>query len=171
MAEKLATRFASRDDTAALFTLINEAYSVETGTDAVAFKRTTRLLSDDEILPAIGDGRCLVIDGPVAILGCIVFEIDLAESMCCFGPFAVSPAAQGRGIGSRLIREVEAVARDAHVKWLGMSVINHRSDIIPMYRAMGFSEYGTAPYPASHVDRLSRPSHFILLRRSLPEAC
>ena len=170
MAEKSATRLACRDDAAALVKLINDAYAVAMGADGIGCMLTNRILNSDEILPAIDEKRCLVIDGPESLLGCIVFEIDTAASTCNFGPFAVTPAVQGCGIGSRLIREVETIAREACVHWLGLSVINHRIDIIPMYRAMGFSEYATEPFPAEYLDRLSRPSHHVLMRRRLPEA-
>lgn len=165
----VAVRVGVREEIPALFELINAAYMVELGEEGVAFKSKTRYESPDELLPSIDAGQCLVAsDAGGAILGCIVYTIDTDKSECHFGPFAVAPAAQGRGVGSALLRGIDAVALAAGVAWVTISVINIRSDIIPMYLALGFREYGTGPYPAAKASHLTRPVHFLLMRRPVP---
>ena len=175
-ATPLAVRFQDLTATspsthiAAATRLINAAYEVETGDSGVAFKNSPRFDAPAEVeklltAPASGcivamaadtDGDC-----PDTWLGLIVYE-SLPEGMY-FGPFAVRVG--GRGVGKALVGELERRARAAGRDALLISVINHRSDLLPMYAAWGFEIYGQAEY--SETWKLTRPAHFILLRRPI----
>jgi hypothetical protein len=50
-----------------------------------------------------------------------------------------------------------------------LTVVNHRTDILPFYEKRGFVRVGEKPFK-QHLtspddDLLSRPSHFIVMRR------
>lgn len=91
----------------------------------------------------------------------IAVDADRGEGLaaCChvedrgdhayFGMFAVRPALQGAGLGRRLLRRAEDVARD---EWgageLHMTVITARQDLIAWYVRRGYTRTGTtSPFP------------------------
>lgn len=91
----------------------------------------------------------------------IAVDADRGERLaaCChledrgdhayFGMFAVRPALQGAGLGRRLLRRAEDVARD---EWgageLHMTVITARQDLIAWYVRRGYTRTGTtSPFP------------------------
>ena len=163
-----AVRPALPSEAGDLFSLINESYAVESGTEGVAFKCTTRLGSPSDLSESINERRCLVaVNASGALLGCIVFNVEQEKSECHFGPFAVAPHAQGRGVGSALMWAIDDAALSLGTTWVGISVVNHRSDILPMYRALGFVEYGTEPYPERGAWALTRPTHMLMMRRAV----
>jgi GNAT superfamily N-acetyltransferase len=55
-----------------------------------------------------------------------------------FGQFAVRPAYQRCGIGSRLMDIVEARARDKGIAELALNTSEHAEDLIAMYKRKGF---------------------------------
>ena len=150
--------------------LINSAYEVETGDTGVAFKKSPRFDSPAEVRallakPAV---RCFAAvpadaadDAPPAWQGLLVWELEPKGAY--FGPFAVRR--RGGGVGRVLLDELERRARGAGADALCCSVINHRADLFPMYAKLGFEPHGTAAY--EEVWKLTRPAHFVLLRRAI----
>jgi GNAT superfamily N-acetyltransferase len=55
-----------------------------------------------------------------------------------FGQFAVRPAYQRRGIGSRLMAVVERRAREKGVRELALNTSEHATHLISMYTRMGY---------------------------------
>jgi guanine deaminase len=168
-----ALRVAVDDDCAALMRVVNEAYRVEIGDSGVAFKRFDRYTSveqvRDDVARAQRDRRFVVAtDDDGAIVGCVRVIVD--GERADFGPFAVLPSAQGRGIGSALLARVDALARDARCAHIEIEVVNHRTDLLPFYEGRGFERVGTAPCDAEHncdEAQVTRPSHFVLMRKQL----
>ena len=171
MAE-LAIDVAREVERAEITNLINEAYEVETGDSGVAFKNTLRLLPSDAA--QLDLGRTFVCrrrghpDGP--LLGCIVYDVQQDDTglRCHFGPFAVARAAQGQGVGRALQARLETWARDHGCASFDIEVVNHRTDILPMYERQGFVAYGNGTFPAP--ERTTRQCHFILMRKPLAKA-
>ncbi|MEI2301174.1 GNAT family N-acetyltransferase [Ensifer sp. MJa1] len=91
----------------------------------------------DEIAFAVSDGGRLV--------GCIFCKPEID---CLYiGKLAVSPEAQGKGIGRQLLAEAEATARELKLPALRLLtrvelVDNHRT-----FAAWGFTETGTKCHP------------------------
>lgn len=166
-----ALSVATKGDADTLFALINEAYEVESGDTGVSFKKTKRFMGMDELMPCIDEKRCIVAreSGSDKILGAIVWEESKDEdgnTSLHFGPFAVSPAAQGRGVGRALLDAVEALAASRGCAYVKIEVVNHRSDLLGptnIYEKRGFTVYGEAPFPAP--ERCTRPCHFVLMRK------
>ena len=92
---------------------------------------------------------------------------DMVKKKCVFfGPFAVSKVHAGKGYGRALISHMENIARKAGMKWVLLYNVNHREDLSGLYSHLGFETLEeTVPYPDD--SRLTRPSHFIQLRRAL----
>lgn len=92
--------------------------------------------------------------------------------MCCHRPFCVDPDRKGTGLGSRIMTALKTYARDElKATTLEINVINHRSDLFPMYEHLGFAYTGvTKAYSAENgfnERRLSRPSHFVYMQIKL----
>jgi GNAT superfamily N-acetyltransferase len=161
---------ARAEDLVPLTALVNAAYEVETGDSGVAFKKTKRIVvPEKELLPCIVEGRTFVVRGESgSILGCLVWERVEAEDgkvSYHFGPFAVDPNAQGKGVGKALLNALYTMAREAGAASIDIEVVNWRSDIIPMYEAMGYVCCGEMPFVAP--ERITRPCHFILMSKPL----
>nr|WP_281373297.1 GNAT family N-acetyltransferase [Kineococcus aurantiacus] len=119
-----------------------------------------------------------VVDAPGSVL--LLAERDGALVGCCelrqvgqvayFGTFAVDPAAQGGGIGRRLLTRADAEAvRRWGASALEMTVIVQRADLIAWYERLGFTATGERrPFPYGD-ERFGRPLRddleFVVLRR------
>lgn len=169
----VSVRTAAPADTPHIFSLCNAAYHPETGDVPPAFKRTTRFIHAAEIAPSVSAGRVLLCEAPGAgaPLGCLCYSLERggegpdAPLRAHFGPFAVSPEAQGRGVGRALLAELGRVARGAGCASLDAEVVNHRHDLFEMYFGLGFRVVGEGAFPAP--ERCSRPCHFVCIRRPL----
>jgi GNAT superfamily N-acetyltransferase len=171
---------ATYDDLPALVKLINEAYEVETGDTGVAFKKTLRLMDGEvELGPAVREGRCLMAtlpgEGPggaSVLAGCLVWErvggagtADGPPLRLHFGPFAVSPAMQRRGVGNALLGALYDFARSEGAASIDIEVVHWRTDILPLYEKLGYVAFGEGAFPAP--ERTTRPCHFIMMRKEL----
>jgi predicted N-acetyltransferase YhbS len=137
----------------------------------VAFKHTERLISREiELDPLIAAGTLLVARGSAGAppIGCLFYNsVTDAEGKLHvhFGPFAVSLAQKGTGVGRQLLAELDRRARALGAASLDIEVVNTRDDLFPMYARLGYVKIGEAPFPAP--ERTTRPVHFILMRRPL----
>ena len=151
-----------------LFDMINEAFDVELGDTGVAFKKDRRFLSHDELTAKLAACRTLVCRAhdDARILGAICFDISASEPETLqFGPFAVAPHAQGRGVGRALLERVYSIARLESCAHVDIEVVDHRTDTLVMYERMGYVRTGEQPFP--FPERCTRPSKFVLMRKSL----
>ncbi len=153
-----------------LFDLINEAFDVELGETGVAFKKEgfRRFLTLDELAQKLQACRTLVLRNrnDARILGVMCYDIPSTEPKALhFGPFAVSPRAQGAGVGRALLERVYQEGRMNGCGCVEIDVVNHRSDVLSMYERMGYERFGEQPFP--FPERCSRPSYFVLLRKEL----
>ena len=154
----------------AIFQLVNECYGVEIGNSGYAFKTTPRMMdpAQAEFRRSYEEGRVLKIMGAdgQGVDGVLFFELMPEKECVFFGPFAVSKKHAGKGYGRALISHMENVARKAGMKWVLLYNVNHRQDLSALYAHWGFETLEeTVPYPVE--SRLTRPSHFIQLRRAL----
>ena len=111
---------------------------------------------------AYREGRIIcVCDGDKgSIVGAACWEITEQNGLY-FGPYAVHPTVQGRGVGKILLNELHRIAKERQLTQLEIKVVNHRTDLIPWYESMGYEFTGTTEWPTSHLDILTRPSHFL----------
>jgi ribosomal protein S18 acetylase RimI-like enzyme len=90
---------------------------------------------------------------------------ELQADSIYFGPLAVAADAQRRGIAKKLIREVEKIGISHGKTHMKISVVNHRTDIIPMYEKMGFVKTGESAFP--DLERITRQCHFFDMARQI----
>lgn len=211
-----AIREATPNDAAAVFEVVNAAYACERGCDGLAFKKTDRYTRQQDVLHDICAARTensvyfVCVDATSEssaerILGCVYARCRRLVSACpksesdfgpCvdFGPFAVAPNEQGKGIGSSLLNAVSAFALNHDCPRLRIEVVNHRKDLFCMdsegkdlcsivherssssarstgfYARKGFQLIGTAPCDSEHncdESQITRPSHFLILEKQL----
>ena len=132
------------DDIEAITELLHRAYAplARAGMHYTASHQdaaTTRLrMEDGDTFVAVIDGRIvgvITLHDAAATRGSPFYDRpDVAD----FGQFAVEPARQALGIGSRLLEMVEARAREKGVGELALNTSEHATELISMYERKGF---------------------------------
>lgn len=95
--------------------------------------------------------------------GAVLIEIRGAHGY--FGPLAVDPDSQGRGIGRLLVEAAADYCRERGCSQLDIDVLDVRPELLEVYGGMGFTCGGITAYP--YPDRLRQPAHLILMSRPL----
>jgi predicted N-acetyltransferase YhbS len=160
-------RAAKLEEADTVFAIINEAYKVEDGNTGVAFKKLPRLLDkfDCGMGDAYNEGRVLLLEVDGEIQGVIVWEHKANEKAMYFGPLAVPPMMQKKGIAHKLISQIAKLGQELGCDYIEISVVNHRTDIIPYYQRMGFETTSEGEFP--DPDRVTRPCSFYIMRMDI----
>jgi GNAT superfamily N-acetyltransferase len=108
-------------------------------------------------------GRFLVAEDGDELLGCVYLEFRGERAY--FGLLAVDPERQRKGLGRRLIHEVEESAQEAGCRFMDIQIVNLRREMPPFYRGLGYVETGTAPFPAEVVTK--EKCYFIVMSKPL----
>jgi predicted N-acetyltransferase YhbS len=156
----LGLRAAKAVDAAEIAGLINAAYQVE------RFFIDGDRTSPDEVRELLRKGTFLLAaDEAGAVVGCV--HVEVRRTRGYFGLLAVDPGRQGQGIGRRLVALAEDHCRAAGCAFIDLQIVDLRAELPPFYRALGYTESGTAAFPvASKV-----PCRFILMSKALgPDA-
>lgn len=154
-------RVATDADVAALVVLMQSAYrgpssrrGWTTEADLLDGTRT-----DDGLLRAeLADPATtfLVVEDGDGLLGCCAVT-DRGHGTAYFGSFAVRPAAQGAGTGSRLLAAAQDHARSAGARSMEMTVLAQRDDLLAWYARRGYRPTAqTRPFPYGD-ERYGRP--------------
>ncbi len=93
------------------------------------------------------DSRVLLAEDGDTLLACC--HIERQADTGYFGMFAVSPSAQGSGLGRTMLAEAERIVReDWDCPVMGMTVIDLRDDLMAWYERRGYRRTGEhAPFP------------------------
>ncbi|MGW8847661.1 GNAT family N-acetyltransferase [Streptomyces xiamenensis] len=163
-AAELVFATATEADVPALVALVESAYRGEssragwtTEADLLDGQRT----DPEGVRDAIGDPAGLVVTvalpkdtgaGPAPLLACCQLQHrpdPRGPGAAYFGMFAVSPTAQGAGIGAAVLAHAERTARTVwQVERMEMQVITARTDLIAWYERRGYTRTGEcAPFP------------------------
>jgi GNAT superfamily N-acetyltransferase len=160
-------REALPEDAASIAAVVNAAYRVED------FFKIGDRTDVDEVAGIIGRHRFLVSDHPDGGLAGAVY-VSMAGGRGHFGMLSVAPAAQGTGLGRRLIVAAERISREAGCDTMDLEYVNLRQELPAFYKKLGYAPCGTAPWPQDQLHRISQPAHFILMSKPLrvatPEA-
>lgn len=154
-------RPAAGTDVALIVNVVNRAYRVED--DFIVGDRLTA----DAVMASLArlDRHVIVAQAsPGSRLdGAVLIEIRGASGY--FGPLAVDPDSQGRGVGRLLVEAAAEYCRRRGCRQLDIDVLNVRPELLAIYEGMGFTRGGTAAYP--YPEKLRRPAHLILMSRPL----
>jgi|SRR5579875_3007027 len=168
-------RLAVPADAPRLVDLIQSAYRGEASRDG--WTSEADLVAGDRIdLPQVRHiittpgSMMLVLDEDGRLTGCCAVQ-DRGGGVAYFGTFAVSPLAQGRGTGRRLMAEAErrAVA-DFGAATMEITVLAQQDALLAWYERLGFRRTGEErPFPADAT--FARPLrdglHFVVLTKNL----
>jgi GNAT superfamily N-acetyltransferase len=150
-------RFGQPPDAAALVPLINVAFLPE----QVAIEGDR--ISEESIQSYFTSGKFLVMEHDEGLAGCVYAEIRGNHGY--IGLLALWPELKGRGLGRVLMSRAEKYLLDAGCEVADLRTISARSDLVPMYKHLGYLETGTAEMPKSIA--LKIPCHFITMSKSL----
>src|SRR5256885_6289343 len=151
-ATRYTFRTAGPTDVAALVELVESAYRGQRSragwtheADLLGGQRTDAQM----VHAAVRDpaGVVLVAETDGRIVACC--QLERRDGYTYFGMFAVSPSAQGGGLGRAMLADAERFARD---QWgageLRMTVIMQREDLIAWYVRRGYARTGQlSPFP------------------------
>jgi ribosomal protein S18 acetylase RimI-like enzyme len=151
-------RPASPADLPAIKALVDLAYRVED------FFIDGNRTDGEDLEALLSEGAFLMAETPERNLEGSVY-IRVRPPRGYFGMLSVHPAAQGAGLGRALVRAAERYCRDRGCTDMDLSVVNLRTELIPWYRRLGYTECGSEPFP--DVGKLKQPAHFVLMSRSL----
>jgi len=150
-------RLAEPKDAEAIVHLVNVAFRRERffiDEDRVNVKKVRALLAQGEFLLAEEEGM---------LAGCVY--VELRGERGYFGLLAVDPAKQRSGLGSRLIKAAEERCRAAGCRFMDLTIVNLRKDLPQFYRARGYVESGTEPFPAAAQAKM--PCHLVRMTKAL----
>lgn len=150
--DAITFRIATPDDIPALIALVTSAYRG----DASRVGWTTEAdLLDGQRVDA--DGILADLQRPRSVI--LLAERDAALLACChvadedghgyFGMFAVSPSAQGSGVGKQVMQQAEQLVREQwQLPSMRMTVIDCRDELIAFYQRRGYARTGIKkPFP------------------------
>jgi N-acetylglutamate synthase-like GNAT family acetyltransferase len=150
-------RRATAADVPAITTLINIAYEVE------KFFKIGDRTDQAEVAATLEQSTFLIHEERGEILGCV--HVVTEGERGYFGLLAVHPKKRGQKLGVRLVAAAEALCREAGCREMDLSVVHLRTELPPFYRALGYAERATAPFP--HPERATQPCHMIVMSKDL----
>lgn len=150
-------RIATACDIAALTRLINTAFEVE------RFFLDSDRLDAAEVRRRLGVGKFLLLEEGDALIGCVY--VEPRGDRAYIGLLSVEPSRQRTGLGKRLMAAAENHCRENGCRFADLNVVNLREELPPFYRALGYVETGTAPFPADVATR--QPCHFLQMSKAL----
>ena len=102
------------------------------------------------------------------ILGCV--ELQNENEKLYLGMLTVRPPLQGKGIGKKLLKAVEAEAKKQKCKSIFMTVISIRKELIDWYIRLGYSDTGERKPFAFNDPRFGQPKmhlEFVVLEKAI----
>lgn len=153
----ISVRRALPADASAVADLVNRAYEVE------QFFVDGDRTSSAEVLELMQRGHFIVLEHSEGLAAAVFMD-----TTGYLGMLSVDPAFQKLGLGTRLVRIVEALCEAVGCGGVHLRIINLREELARWYRSLGYVEVGTSPYEHRPV---KQACHFVEMRKSLrPEA-
>lgn len=145
-------RRAAHADISAIVALVHSAYRGDasragwtTEADLLDGPRT----DEDDVRSCIEQPQSLILlaEQGGSLAACA--HVAAQEGAGYFGMFAVAPARQGSGIGSRVLAEAERIVREEwQLAAMRMTVIDVRDELIAFYERRGYRRTGIKkPFP------------------------
>ena len=156
---KLKIRLATPDDLPAIVTVVNAAFSVE------SFLEGTR--TDHERMTAMMQkGQFLVGEDEAGSILSSVY-VEKRGDRAYLGMLAVDPSRQGSGLGRQMTEAAETYCRAEGCRHIDIVVLSLRSELLPLYRKMGFVEVGTEEFRPSRPLKPGLECHGIIMSKPL----
>jgi ribosomal protein S18 acetylase RimI-like enzyme len=149
----VSVRLATLADASAVAELVNRAYAIE---DFFVEGERTNVREIGEMMEV---GSFIVLEHSAGLAAAVY-----VERSGYLGMLSVDPRFQNHGLGTRLVRIVEALSEASGCSSVSLRVVNLREGLCRWYRSLGYVEYGTSPYahrPVKHA------CHFVEMRKIL----
>jgi len=149
----ISVRRALPADAQTVAELVNRAYAIE------AFFVDGDRTSAAEIHELMERGHFIVLEHSGGLAAAVFMD-----TTGYLGMLSVDPEFQKHGLGTRLVRIVEALCEAVGCSAVTLRIINLREELARWYRALGYVEVGTSPYEHRPV---KQACHFVEMRKSL----
>jgi ribosomal protein S18 acetylase RimI-like enzyme len=157
MTSMISIRNAGENDVEPIVRLVNTAFLVEQ-----FFIERDR--TNPEMIRGLMDkGRFVLAEDGPSPAGCVY--VELRGERGYLGMLSVDPARQRRGLGRQLMAAAENYFREAGCRFSDLLIVNVRTELLTMYRQLGYVETGTAPYENRFPTKM--PVHFIAMSKPL----
>jgi len=99
--------------------------------------------------------------------GCVF--LHKKDNRSYLGMFSVSPSAQGKGIGKKLLAAADNYAREQNCTSIYMTVITVREELIAWYERNGYQKTGRVlPFPVDERSGIpTQPLEMLVLEKHL----
>lgn len=149
----ISVRRALPADAPLVAELVNRAYAIE------KFFVDGDRTSAAEIRELMDRGHFIVLEHSGGLAAAVFMD-----STGYLGMLSVDPEFQKHGLGTRLVRIVEALCEALGCTSVHLRIINAREELARWYRSLGYVEVGTTPYEHRPV---KQPVHFVEMRKVL----
>jgi GNAT superfamily N-acetyltransferase len=153
----ISIRNAGESDVEAIVRLINTAFLVE-----LFFIERDRT-NPEMIRGLMEKGKFLLAEDGPSLAGCVY--VELRGERGYLGMLSVDPALQRKGLGRQLMAAAENFFRDAGCSFSDLKIVNVRTELLTLYRQLGYVETGASPYENRFPTRM--PVHFIEMSKPL----
>ena len=153
----ISVRRATSDDAASLAELVNDAYRVE------KFFVDGDRTSAGEVHDMMASGVFLVLEEARGLAAAVYLERK--DAAIYFGMLSVRSDLRGLGLGTRLVRIVEAMGEATGARACTLKIVNLREELGRWYKSLGYGDAGTSPYVAHRP--VKQPCHFIEMAKPL----
>ena len=150
-------RDAKKTDVEAMVRLVNTAFLIE------EFFIERDRTNPEAIRRLMEKGKFLLAEDGLSLAGCVY--VELRGERGYLGMLSVDPGHQGMGLGRQLLAAAEDFFREAGCLFSDLLIVNVRTELLRMYRQLGYVEIGTAPYDDKSPTKI--PVHFIAMSKSL----
>jgi len=153
----ISIRSAGINDVDAIVRLVNTAFLVE-----LFFIERDRT-NPETVRTMMEKGKFLVAEDGPNLVGCVY--VELRGERGYLGMLSVEPSRQGMGLGRQLIDAAEHFFWESGCRFSDLLIVNVRTELLTMYRRLGYVETGTAVYKERVPTKM--PVHFIAMSKSL----
>jgi len=108
-------------------------------------------------------GNFLLAEDGQTLAACVYVELRGARGY--LGMLSVEPARQRMGLGRQLLAAAENYFRESGCRFSDLMIVDVRTELLTMYRQLGYVETGTAPYENRFPTKI--PVHFIAMSKPL----
>ena len=153
---EISLRKASPSDVEAITSLINSAFRI-----AEEFFVDEERITTQGVVEHMETGEFLLAERNGKLDGCVYLEHRGERTY--LGLLSVDPTIQKGGLGSRIVSEAEGYCKNRGARFMDISVVNLREELLPFYGKRGYVEIGISPF--QEEVELKRPCHFIRMAK------
>jgi GNAT superfamily N-acetyltransferase len=146
----------------AMIEIANAAFAIETFLDGTRTDeaRMSEMMETGEFL--VGQ------DESGRIVACVYTESRGQRGY--FGMLAVAPSQQGKGLARQMIEAAERYCHQRGCRWMDISVLSLRMELLPFYRHLGYAGSGTEEFHPSRPLKEGFECHSIVMSKALRDA-